>query len=117
MKPKLTGSLLSLLIVGSCATKVVRPGETDQIDSKVRVGNTYTFKKLDGSRAKFKVSKVDATTILGTDLDLKSYNLQRNQVASVNKSNTLGTVLIAAGVAAAVITIPAYSKNEPVGGR
>lgn len=117
MKSKITGSLLSMLILSSCVSTVVPSGEINQIDYKVQVGNTYIFKNLDGSKAKFKVLNLDEATISGTNTDLKNYQIEKNQVAEVKKSNTWGTVLIAAGVLTAVILGPAYAKNEAVSGR
>lgn len=116
MKSKFTVSLLILLLLSSCVNKVVRPKETDKISSKIKVGKNYIFKNLDGSKAKFKVLKMDDTTISGTDLDSKNYSLEKNQVAEVRKSKTWGTVLIAAGVAAAILIVPAYATNKPIGG-
>ncbi len=117
MKSKFTVSLLCLLLLSSCVNKVVRPKETDKIDSKIKVGKNYTFKNLHGSKAKSKVLKMDDTTISGIDIDFKNYSLEKNQVAEVRKSNTWGTRLIAAGVAAAILIVPAYATNKPVVGR
>ncbi|MBH1958627.1 MAG: hypothetical protein I8H68_00805 [Flavobacteriia bacterium] len=41
--------------------------------------------------------------------------IQKAEIDEVKKNNTLGTVLITAGVVAAAVVIPAYVGNKPVG--
>ncbi len=105
----------SLFLLNSCKTTVVSAEQIRNIDSAIEIGKTYTFVKHDGTKYRFEVSQKTPTHLLGKNSENDQFNLEKAQIATVTKMNTLGTTLILAGIVAAAVTLPAYIKNKPVG--
>lgn len=116
MKNIITSFILSfLLLLSSCTTTLVSTKKQNSIDSVIKKDKTYIFIKNDGTKEKFRVIDIDENKISGKNTDEKSLAIDRNQISEIKKSNTLGTVLIVAGVVAGILVIPSYAQNKPVG--
>lgn len=87
MKSLLTSVLLSsTLLLNSCTTTVLASKDNDELARKLQNGKTYTFIKDDGSRSKFTVQRIDATTVAGTNFEGKVIEIPRNQIAEIKKT-------------------------------
>lgn len=108
---------LSIIFLNSCTTRVVSANKPYS-DDKISNGKTYTFFSNDGSKKVFIVEKISENTIIGKDVvDGKEVSIEKSNISKINKSNTLATIGLVAGIIVAALVIPAYAKNEPVGGR
>lgn len=107
---------LSLIFLNSCTTRVVSANKPYS-DDKISNGKTYSFFSNDGSKKVFTVEKIDTNTITGKNAEGQVMSIEKSEISKINKSNTLATVGLVGVIIAAALVIPAYSKNEPVGGR
>ncbi len=107
---------LSVIFLNSCTTRVVSANKPYS-DAKISNGKTYTFFSNNGTKKILNVERIDETTIYGKDVNGKEFTIQKSEISKINKSNTLATVGLVVLAIALAFTIPAYVKNEPVGGR
>lgn len=107
--------LCILFCINSCTTTIVSSTKANDINSVLSIGKTYSFIKKDGTKIRFKVEDINENTIIGRNIEYQRFEIEKNQIAEIKKGNTLGTVLIAAGVVASAIIIPAYVSNKPIG--
>ena len=104
-----------VLLLNSCTTTLVSAKKQNTVDSVVKPNNTYAFITKDGAKEKILVANIDQEKIMGTNAMGKTISIDKTQISEVKKSNTLGTVIIAAGIVAAAVVLPAYIQNKPVG--
>ena len=104
-----------LLLLNSCTSTLVSANRQNTVDSVVKPNITYTFVTKDGAKEKILVANIDQEKIVGTNAVGKTISVDKTQISEVKKSNTLGTVIIAAGIVAAAVVLPAYIQNKPVG--
>ncbi|GGP03288.1 hypothetical protein GCM10010992_11090 [Cloacibacterium rupense] len=116
MKNLLICLSLSVIFLNSCTTRVVSANKPYS-DTKLSYGKTYTFFSNNGTKITLNVERIDETTIYGKDIIGKDITIQKSEISKINKSNTLATVGLVVLAIAAALTIPAYVKNEPIGGR
>lgn len=114
MKNIFTSSVLSLLILTSCTTRVVS-AEKPYSDDKISVGKTYTFITNNHKKEPLNVTKIDSEKIYGKDYNGKEVSIEKSELLEIKKNKTLATIGIAAGVVLLALFIPAYVKNKPVG--
>jgi len=113
---KISASVLTFtLLLNSCTTTLVSAKKQVPLEDAVQIDKTYTFFQNNSSKQKIQVTNIDAEQISGKDENGKMIKIQKAEIDEVKKNNTLGTVLITAGVVAAAVVIPAYVGNKPVG--
>lgn len=116
MKKLFLSLSLSIIFLNSCVSKVVSD-KKPYTDERISIGKTYTFISNNGTKKVFTVQKIDASTIVGTNYEGKEISIEKSEISRINKSNTLSSVGLAATIIVVVLFVPAYIKNEPVGGR
>ena len=107
----------TLLLTNSCTTTLMSSQKQRSVNDVIETGKNYTFYKNDGTTQKINVAQITDGTVSGKTPDGKTAEIQTADITKIKKGNVLGTVAVVAGAIAIAVVLPAYVKNEPVGGR
>ncbi|MBV8325496.1 hypothetical protein [Chryseobacterium sp.] len=105
---------VSLMLLSSCTTSLVNQRKPYN-DNKLKLGKSYIFTTQDGKKYNIDVSKIDSLTLYGRDNTDNLVQIKKSEINTIKKHNVAGTLGIIAGGIAAVVIIPSYISNKPIG--